>query len=98
MEPRTQYHRYRKLHRRAFAFGIPGVILLMASAVLFMLAGLEDIGFFLPFVLLMLGILGCLIAGALFDYSKHEFTEMTGMTPDQFRRQLDRERRRQRRI
>lgn len=98
MEPRTQYHRYRRLHRRALAFGIPGVILLMASAIFFMLAGLQDVTFFLPFTLLMVGVLACLIASTLFDYSKHQFMEITGMTPDQFRRQLDRERRRQRRI
>lgn len=98
MEPRTQYHRYRKQHRRANVFAVLGVSLLMASATLFFVAGVKDIGFVLPFTFAGVGFVFCLVASTLYELSKHEFVDITGMSPDKFRRELDREKRRQRRI
>lgn len=98
MEPRTQYHRYRKQHRRANVFAVLGVGLLMASAALFFISGVKDIGFVLPFTFAGIGLVFALVASALYEVSKQEFIEMTDMSPDKFRRELERERRRNRRI
>lgn len=98
LEPRQQYHKYRKQHRRASVMGFFGVTSLMTSSVLFFMNAAGHIGFLPPFLLAAVGLILCLLASVFYSISEAEFKEMTGMSPSKFRRELDREERRKRRL
>lgn len=97
-EPRQQYHKYRKHHRRASFMAFFGVTGLATSSVLFFMNAAGHVGFLPPFLLMAVGLILCLLASVFYSIAEAEFKEMTGMSPAKFRRELDREERRKRRL